>query len=55
MKILVLRHEFFEDLGFFADAFRTAGVSCPYYDLSSEIVTGKNDAVVILGGPMSSF
>jgi GMP synthase (glutamine-hydrolysing) len=54
MAVLVLRHESFEGLGYFTDAFLQRGITYFYHDFSPAIVAGKHEAIVILGGPMSA-
>jgi GMP synthase (glutamine-hydrolysing) len=54
MTLLVLRHEKFEHLGYFADAFQQRGVTYTYRDFSPAIIAGKHEAIVIMGGPMSA-
>ena len=54
METLVLRHEKFEGLGYFAEALDARGVAFSYRDLGTEIVTERYDALVIMGGPMSA-
>jgi GMP synthase (glutamine-hydrolysing) len=53
-KILVLRHERFEGLGFFAETLEARGVPFFYHDLGTNVLPEKHDALVILGGPMSA-
>ena len=54
MEALVLRHEKFEGLGYFAEALRACGVSFSYHDLGASLPPDKHDALVIMGGPMSA-
>jgi GMP synthase (glutamine-hydrolysing) len=54
MRTLVLRHEEFEGLGYFAEALRACGVSFSYHDLGDSFLPEKHDALVIMGGPMSA-
>jgi GMP synthase (glutamine-hydrolysing) len=54
MDALVLRHEKFEGLGYFADAFNACGVSFSYHDLGPNFLPDRHDALVIMGGPMSA-
>ncbi|HUA85992.1 MAG TPA: hypothetical protein VMB85_19175 [Bryobacteraceae bacterium] len=51
MSILVLRHERFEHLGNFAHALT---VPFRYHDLGEEFDSEPNQAMVVLGGPMSA-
>jgi GMP synthase (glutamine-hydrolysing) len=54
MEILALRHEEFEGLGFFAQAFDAHSVRYLYHDLGAPLPSERHDALVILGGPMSA-
>jgi GMP synthase (glutamine-hydrolysing) len=54
MEALVLRHEQFEGLGYFAEALDACGVSFSYHDLGANFSPDKHDALVIMGGPMSA-
>src|SRR5271170_4674100 len=53
METLVLRHENFEGLGYFAEALGAQG-RFSYHDLGTEMPSEKPDALVIMGGPMSA-
>jgi GMP synthase (glutamine-hydrolysing) len=54
MTILVLRHEVFEGLGTFADAFSARSVAFAYHDLGADSTPPEHDALVVMGGPMSA-
>jgi GMP synthase (glutamine-hydrolysing) len=54
MDALVLRHEKFEGLGYFADALNACGIRFSYHDLGADFLPDKHDALVIMGGPMSA-
>ncbi len=54
MSILVIRHELFEGLGTFADAFSAQSVAFTYHDLGTDDPPPEHDALVIMGGPMSA-
>jgi GMP synthase (glutamine-hydrolysing) len=54
MATLVLRHEKFEGLGYFAEALDACGIPFSYHDLGTNFLPEKYDALVILGGPMSA-
>jgi GMP synthase (glutamine-hydrolysing) len=54
MTTLVLRHESFEGLGHFADAFEARSVPFTYRDLGTNGTAPDYDRLVIMGGPMSA-
>jgi len=51
MSVLVLRHEFFEGLGYFTE--KLAG-SFRYHDLGAPFDGEPYDSLIVLGGPMSA-
>ena len=52
--ILVLRHEVFEHLGFFAPVLTRRGIPFRYHDLGQPFEDADFDSLIVLGGPMSA-
>lgn len=54
MRVLVLRHEVFEHLGYFAETFNRQNVLFSYHDLAEPFSNEPYDGLVVMGGPMSA-
>lgn len=53
-SLLVLRHEPFEHLGYFADILRDHNISFIYNDLGDVLDLGDHDGLIAMGGPQSA-
>jgi GMP synthase (glutamine-hydrolysing) len=54
MRILILRHEPFEHLGYFAPVFDENHVEYYYHDLGEPLPQEQVSALIVMGGPMSA-
>jgi len=53
-SLLVLRHEPFEHLGYFAEILRDKHIPFIYSDLGNGIDPGSHDGIIVMGGPQSA-
>ncbi len=53
-SILVLRHERFEHLGYFADILNDLHIPFVYSDLNDKLDLGRHDGLIVMGGPQSA-
>jgi GMP synthase (glutamine-hydrolysing) len=53
-SLLVLRHEPFEHLGYFAEILKDRHIPFIYSDLNDPLDLGNHDGVIIMGGPQSA-
>jgi GMP synthase-like glutamine amidotransferase len=53
-SLLVLRHEPFEHLGYFAEILRDRRISFVYSDLNDILDLGPHDGIIAMGGPQSA-
>ena len=53
-SILVLRHEPFEHLGYFADILADRGIPFIYKDLGEALTLGGKAGLIVMGGPQSA-
>lgn len=53
-SLLVLRHEPFEHLGYFAGILRNRNISFIYNDLGDLLDLGSHDGLIVMGGPQSA-
>jgi GMP synthase (glutamine-hydrolysing) len=53
-SLLILRHERFEHLGFFANILTERDISFTYRDLDDNLDLGRHDGVIVMGGPQSA-
>jgi GMP synthase (glutamine-hydrolysing) len=54
MPILVLRHEPFEHLGYFASVLEEKEIEYRYHDLGEPLANQRHSGLIIMGGPMSA-
>src|SRR4051812_16263760 len=53
MKVTVIRHVPFEDVGYLGDVLRGSGHSLTYCDLGQSVDLDGARALILMGGPMS--
>src|ERR1051326_6841007 len=53
-SLLVLRHEPFEHLGYFAGILRDRNISFVYSDLDDILDLGPHEGIIAMGGPQSA-
>ena len=53
-SLLVLRHERFEHLGYFADILNGLHIPFVYSDLDEKLDLGRHQGVIVMGGPQSA-
>ena len=53
-SILVLRHERFEHLGYFAEILNDLHIPFVYSDLNDKLDLGPHQALIVMGGPQSA-
>jgi GMP synthase (glutamine-hydrolysing) len=53
-SLLVLRHEPFEHLGYFAKILKDQNISFIYRDLGKILDLGAHDGIIVMGGPQSA-
>jgi len=54
MSILVIRHEPFEHLGYFADVLKSKGIDAVNQDMGQPIDLAAHSGLVLMGGPQSA-
>src|SRR6478609_4490774 len=53
-SVLVLRHERFEHLGYFAEILNDRHIPFVYSDLDDKLDLGPHDGLIVMGGPQSA-
>ena len=53
-SVLVLRHEPFEHLGYFAEILNDLHIPFVYSDLNDKLDLGRHDGLIVMGGPQSA-
>jgi len=53
-SLLVVRHEPFEHLGYFAEILKDLQISFVYSDLGDPLDLGPHDGLIVMGGPQSA-